>query len=64
MNWWEIIITIFVLGGILYNFEQSAEERGIDLFGCLYGIVRMIILLPLYPIVMVIERYKNNRRQP
>lgn len=60
MTTFEIIIIIFVLGGILYNFQQSAEERGLDLFGMLYGLVRGILLLLAYPVLVMIERIRNR----
>lgn len=60
MTTFEIIITVFVLGGILYNFQQSAEERGIDLFGMIYRLFRGIALLLAYPVLVMIERIRNR----
>lgn len=60
MNTLSIIIAIFVFGGILYNFQKSAEERGLDLFGMIYGLIRMIILVLAYPFMVMFDRIKNR----
>ncbi|WP_438446874.1 hypothetical protein [Gorillibacterium sp. sgz5001074] len=60
MNWLSIVITVFVIGGILYNFAESAEENGLDFFGGIYKILRMTFLLLAFPFLLILDRMKKH----
>lgn len=56
MNWWQIAITVFVVGGIVYNFAESAEENGLDFWGGIGKLLKFIVYLPLLPFFMLFDK--------
>lgn len=60
-TWFAIVVFVFVMSGILYNFTESASDAGLDLWDVVKKFLLFVGAMLFLPLVIIFGRTKTRK---